>query len=273
MNYRTFLPHTDLQALVKCFWSLEIPAEAEPPPQRIIPDGCMEMIFILGEDIMRYPSQGDPIIQGRAIIIGQITEPFVIRPTGAVHCFGIRFYPYGVANFVKVPLKELENKETPINEVFERSAANALEQRIIAAGSTEERIGITEGFLFDMFDDKAVTDQIVRSTIDTLMASKGNGAIGSILKDEPSKRRQMERNFSKQVGLSPKQLGKIIRLQTALKLLLDGRSEQLTRIAYESEYYDQAHFIKDFKSFTGINPKDFLEDKTMSLSTAFYSNG
>ena len=85
-----------------------------------------------------------------------------------------------------------------------------------------------------------------------------------------SKRRQLERNFKKQIGVSPKQLGKVIRLQTALKMLLDPKTERLTEIAYESEYFDQAHFIKDFKEFTGINPKDFLIHENMALSALFY---
>jgi transcriptional regulator GlxA family with amidase domain len=80
----------------------------------------------------------------------------------------------------------------------------------------------------------------------------------------------MERKFVKQIGMSPKQLGKVIRLQTALKMLLKQQSGSLTQIAYESEYYDQAHFIKDFKEFTGTNPKDFLNNGKMALSNVLY---
>ena len=72
------------------------------------------------------------------------------------------------------------------------------------------------------------------------------------------------------ISESIKQLGKVIRLQTALKLLLNQQSENLTQIAYESEYYDQAHFNRDFKEFTGINPKDFLQNGKMVLSSLFY---
>ena len=74
----------------------------------------------------------------------------------------------------------------------------------------------------------------------------------------------------KQIGISPKQLGNVIRLQTALKMLLNHKTETLTQIAYENEYYDQAHFIKDFKEFTGTNPKEFLEDRQNVLSSLFY---
>lgn len=60
-------------------------------------------------------------------------------------------------------------------------------------------------------------------------------------------------------------------MQTALKLLLNQKTETFTEIAYESEYYDQNHFIKDFREFTGITPKEFLSDEQMRLSTIFYS--
>ena len=90
------------------------------------------------------------------------------------------------------------------------------------------------------------------------------------MKDDISKRRSLERKFLKHVGVSPKQLGKVIRLQSALKMMLQNEETQLTNIAYESDYFDQAHFTKDFKEFTGINPKEFLDDGHMALSSLFY---
>lgn len=70
------------------------------------------------------------------------------------------------------------------------------------------------------------------------------------------------------IGISPKQLSKVIRLQAALKLLIN-REESLTHIAYEGNYYDQSHFIKDFKEFTGVRPSDFWR-KSMMLSSLLY---
>ena len=74
----------------------------------------------------------------------------------------------------------------------------------------------------------------------------------------------------KENSISPKQLGKVIRLQSALKIMLNEKKEGLTDIAYNSKYYDQSHFIKDFKEFTGISPKEFLGSKNMALSSLFY---
>lgn len=271
MIYETYEPQADLEAIVKCHWTLEVPGDMEAPKQRIIPDGCIEMCFILGDDVKRFTSENDFIIQPRAMVFGQITKPYYVQPTGYVNTFAVRFYPYGFANFIKTPIQDLADKETPITSLFEENAATELEQRIIGASTTEKRIEIVECFLLDRLKDQSTIDNIVKSTIDSLLLTKGSVTIHAILKNNPSKRRSLERKFLKQVGISPKQLGKVIRLQAALKMLLNKQSESLTQIAYESDYYDQAHFIKDFKELTGTKPKQYLHDAEMLLSSLIYS--
>lgn len=270
MNYQTFQPNSDLESLISCYWILEVPAQSDPQRQRIIPDGTIEMAFILGDDIKRYTSGNNFIIQPRAMVLGQTIEPFYIEPTGYVNTFAIRFYPYGFANFISMPIKNLANKETSIDLLFGKKTANELEQKIIHAKDSSERIEIIENFLLNRLNEKSTINNIVKTTIDALLATNGSASINEILKEDLSKRRQLERNFIKQIGVSPKQLGKVIRLQTALKMLLNKKTENLTEIAYESEYFDQAHFIKDFKEFTGLNPKEFLGNENMALSTLFY---
>lgn len=250
---------------------MEVPADVEAPRQRVIPDGCIEMCFILGDDVKRFTSETEYIIQPRAMVFGQITRPYYIQPTGYVNTFAVRFYPFGFANFISRPIHELADKETPLTSLFEEHSVKELEQKIIEASSTRSRIEEVERFLLDKLTDQSVIESIVRSTIDTLSQTKGSMSINAILKDDLSQRRSLERKFSKQVGVSPKQLGRIIRLQAALKMILNNKGENLTQIAYENEYYDQAHFIKDFKEFTGINPKHYLNDDQMMLSSLIYS--
>jgi len=270
MKYETFQPHQDLASLINCYWTLEVPATDDPQRQRIIPDGTIEMAFILGDDIKRYTNDDDFILQPRAMVLGQTIDPFYIEPTGYVNTFAIRFYPYGFANFVSVPIKTLANKETPIELLFGEKTATKLEEDIIQATDTEQRIKLIESFLLKKLGEQTTVDNIVKSTIDALLETKGNTSISAILKEDGSKRRQLERKFVKQIGISPKQLSKVIRLQSALKLLLNKEGENLTNIAYESEYYDQAHFIKDFKEFTGVSPSAFLGNENMTLSSIFY---
>lgn len=270
MNYQTFSPHIDLESIVKCYWILEIPPQKDVQRQLILPDGCMDMIFILGDDIKRYTSENDFILQPREMVLGQITEPYYVEPTGYVNSFAVRFYPYGFANLVMTPIHTLSNKETPLDVLFGVENTKLLSQKIKEAADVKIRIEIIDNFLLDRLKDKTTINNIVKTTIDAMFFSKGSPTISAILKDNLSKRRQIERRFIRQIGISPKQLGKVIRLQTALQLLLNQQSETLTEIAYESNYYDQAHFIKDFKEFTGITPKVFISDEKMVLSSLLY---
>lgn len=270
MNYQTYQPHTDLESLISCYWTLEVPATEDTQRQRVIPDGTIEMAFILGDDIKRYTTENNFILQPRAMVLGQTIEPFYIEPTGYVNTFAIRFYPYGFANFVTVPISTLANKETPIEMLFGEETAKKLEQDIIQTTDTKQRIAVIERFLLKKLSERSMVDTIVKTTIDSLLKTKGSTSISDILKEDLSKRRQLERKFVKQIGISPKQLGKVIRLQSALKMLLNEEGENLTNIAYESAYYDQAHFIKDFKEFTGISPSAFLGNENMTLSSIFY---
>ncbi|NJM26085.1 MAG: AraC family transcriptional regulator [Bacteroidia bacterium] len=270
MNYQTFRPHPDLEPLIKCHWTLEVPANKDVQRQRIVPDGYIEMFFILGDDVKRYTSGDTFIIQPREMVLGQITEPFYVEPTGYVNSFAVRFYPYGFANLVSTPIKALANKETPLQALFGAHDFEQLRSGTIQATSTQERIEVVEAFLLARLKSKATLDTIVKTTVDALLSTGGSVSIKAILNGDQSKRRQLERKFTKQIGLSPKQLGKVIRLQAALKMLLSQKAESFTEIAYESEYYDQAHFLKDFKEFTGTTPKAFLKDDMMALSSLFY---
>ncbi|MFD1630072.1 AraC family transcriptional regulator [Pseudopedobacter beijingensis] len=271
MNYQTFEPHTDLKSIVKYYWTLEVSADYTPKRQQIIPDGCIEMAFNIGDDIKRIVSENEFIIHPCAMVLGQRTKSFDIEPTGYVNSFAICFFPYGFANFIDTPIKSLTDKETPIEFLFGKSTADNLEQKMRQATDTKERIEVIENFLLSKLNEQRTIENIVKSTIETLIETNGNTSIKGMLNNDLAKRRQLERTFSKQIGLSPKQLGKVIRLQAALNLLLNQEEDNLTHIAYESGYYDQAHFIRDFKEFIGTNPNVFLKNEKMALSTLFYS--
>lgn len=270
MNYQTYRPHKDLEAIVKFYWTLEVPFDPKNQKQKIVPDGCIEMTFNFGDKIKRYTSETDFILHPNAMVMGQRTKSYYILPIGNVDTFAICFYPIGFANFVKMPLENLVDKETPISELFGQAIANELEQQMIQATDTQHRIKNIETFLLNILSENKTISKIVKSTVDALLNTNGTIPINVILKDDISKRRQLERHFRKQIGISPKQLSKAIRLQATLNLLLNKKSERLTDIAYESEYFDQNHFIKDFKDLVGFTPKEFLDNEHMRLSALFY---
>jgi hypothetical protein len=270
MIYQIFKPHKDLESIVKFYWTLEVPFDPKNQKQTIVPDGCVEMTFNFGDKIKRFISDHEFVLHPNSMVMGQRTTSFDILPIGHVDTFAICFYPIGFANFVSMSLDALVDKETPIAELFGKMVAEELEQKMKIAQNTQDRIEIIEDFLLKLLNKKNTISNIVKSTVDALLHSNGTTPINVILKDDISKRRQLERHFRQQIGISPKQLSKTIRLQATLNLLLNKKSETLTVIAYESEYFDQNHFIKDFKDLVGVTPMEYLKSEHMALSALFY---
>ena len=256
MNYQTFEPCTELSTLIKCYWTLESPKEETPEKQIIVPDGCMEMIFHYGDLYRQYLENGTSIIQPKCFVFGQLTRPLEIEPTGETGIFSIRFHSNGFLPFTTIPIKAMENKTASLFEMFEKDGID-IEQKILTATSTSERIQLIEAFLIHRLTDIKTIDRIVKSTVDMILTANGQLSVEELSKQTRINRRQLERKFSSTIGLSPKQLSKTIRLQATLKMLLGKKFTSLTSLAYENEYYDQAHFIKDFKELTGFTPKEF----------------
>lgn len=268
MNYQTFEPSLELKGLVKCYWTLEYPKEENPEKQTIVPDGCMEMIFHYGDLYKQYLQNGESIIQPKCFVIGQLTRPLEIEPTGQTGIFSIRFNPEGFSPFTSIPIKEMENTATPL-EVFFGNDGKEIEQKVLRTNSVSERIKYIESFLLSRLPNTETIDHIIQSTVDTILTANGHLSVGELSKQINVSSRQLERKFSSFIGLSPKQLSKMIRLQATLKMLLNKQFTSLTTLAYEGEYYDQAHFIKDFKEFTGLTPKEFY-GSNLKMSSLFY---
>jgi len=270
MDYQTFEPNSDLDTLVKLYWTLESPKEETPQKQTIVSDGCIEMIFHYGDLYRQYTENGNSLIQPKCFVIGQLTRPLEIEPTGETGIFAVRFHPNGFLPFATLPIKELENTALSLEKLFGKSGQE-IEQKILTARSTAERINLIEAFLLSRLTDAKTIDRIVKSTVETILTANGQLSVDELSKKTNINRRQLERKFSTTIGLSPKQLSKTIRLQATLKLLLNKKMTSLTALAYEHAYYDQAHFIKDFKEFTGFTPKEFY-DKGLEMTSFFIAD-
>ncbi|MBY0435795.1 MAG: helix-turn-helix domain-containing protein [Cyclobacteriaceae bacterium] len=268
MNYQTFEPSPDLNTLIKCYWTLESPKEESPQRQTIVPDGCIEMIFHYGDLYKQYIADGNDIVQPRCFVFGQLTKPLEIEPTGETGIFSVRFYPEGFLPFATIPIKEMENKAVSLEKLFGTDGLK-IEQSVLNATSTSERINLIETFLLNRLASVEAIDKIIKSTIETILTANGQLSVQELSKLNNINRRQLERKFSTTIGLSPKQLSKTVRLQATLKMLISKNFTSLTGLAYKGDYYDQAHFIRDFKEFTGLTPKEFYGNN-FKMSSLFY---
>ncbi|QNM84820.1 helix-turn-helix transcriptional regulator [Polaribacter pectinis] len=265
MNHKIFEPQNNLAEWVKCYWTLESAFENTPLKNTIIPDGTMKLIFHYGDTYKHYPNEKESIILPKCFLIGQLTRPYIVEPLGVTGSFVVRFQPNGFLPFANISIKEIQNTAVPIDKVFGKDGEE-IGNQILNANSTSERIKLIETFLLKKLTDKNTIDNIVKSTVDTILNANEQLSVNELSKQNNINRRQLTRKFSSTIGLSPKQLSKTVRIQNTLKTLLTKEVTSLTELAYENEYFDQAHFIKDFKEFTGLTPKEFYgEQLKMSL--------
>jgi AraC-like DNA-binding protein len=265
MNPKIFEPSSELADFVQCYWTLESEKEDTPLKNTIVPDGTMKLIFHYGDTYRHHPSNGDSVILPKCFLIGQLTKPYVVEPLGKTGSFVVRFHPHGFLPFSTIPIKEMENTAIPLETLFEKDGKE-IGERILKATMTSERINLIENFLLKRLKDKQTIDNVVQSTIDTIFNTNGQVSVHEHSQQNNVSRRHLTRKFSTAIGLSPKQLSKTIRIQATLKKLLKEEVTSLTDVAYDNDYFDQAHFIKDFKEFTGLTPKEFYgDDLKMSL--------
>lgn len=256
MLFKEYKPSKQLLPFVNCFWYYEAET-SQKVPERIIPDGCIEVIFHLKAPVKRL-FQKEWLVNPKMNIVGQMTKPYFICPTGPLEMLGIRFYPHTAHHFFDFPLDEIKDKVLKTAEIWGKDAEQ-LEEILHLASNISEAINSIESFLLKkILPDQ--TDQLLAFALHEIMSSGGKLSIKRLCEDTTYGRRSLEMKFKKRIGLSPKVLCRIIRFQQIFKYWSHENSS-LTTLAYQSGYADQSHFIRDFKQFTGISPSKYKQEK------------
>ena len=260
MNYQRYTPHPLLAPYVQCYWSVEsMDTCVNPSKERIFPDGCTELIFHYGELFTKSAFPDVSIVQPRSFIHGQIKGFMEISATGKVGIFSVRFHPDGLSAFARHDLQDITGANIDVKD-FWGGDGDVLADRILNAACNRQRISLVEQFLFRRLSGFGQAAGAVAHCVQAISLSNGNVNIDGLAAKLNVGRRHLERKFASNVGLSPKLLARIVRFQHILTLIEHRRFDKLTTLAYEGGFYDQAHFIKDFKIFTGLNPKQYFSE-------------
>lgn len=258
MKYQTFTPPPELAKYVKSYWTLESSERDHPTSsERVFPDGCIELMFHYGDLFREYKGGDNPQLQPRSFIYGQVEKFIEIEATGKIGILGVRFHPNGLKPFVKVDVNDLTGKTVAVEDLWGKDG-EILEDRMLNARTNEDRIALFQVFLLRKLSEFPETDPIVERCVDSILKSDGNIPINDLANQLNIGRRHLERKFISNVGISPKLLSRITRFNNTLKLIEHKQFTSLTMVAYEGGFYDQAHFIRDFKVFTGLNPKQYF---------------
>jgi AraC-like DNA-binding protein len=255
MHYCTYPPSEPLSRYVKLYWTLEECGPTTAIRERVFPDGCMELIFHYG-DLFRRHTDTNSIIQPRSFVHGQLIRYMDIESTGRIGIFGVRFFPHGLRAFSNIDANELTGNAIGIEDLWGPDGL-VLQQQILAAPLTVSRIKIIEAFLLGVL--RQHLESAVGYCVSAIVNSSGLKSIQVLSQEVNLSRRHLERSFNGAVGMSPKMFARIVRFQHALNRVEKDHESSLTGIAYSSGFYDQSHFIKDFKEFSGLNPRLYFK--------------
>jgi AraC-like DNA-binding protein len=172
--------------------------------------------------------------------------------TGTILVF---FKEAGAAPFFRQPLHEIFRESITLDNFMLRSELLCLEEQLIEAPTNRERIAWLEKFLIGRMSHSE-PDKLVLAALALIHQSKGNIRIKDLVQQLHTSQSPLEKRFRAAVGASPKKFTSIVRLKNLLQQYPTTGS--LTELGYEAGFYDQAHFIKEFKAFTGDTPENYF---------------
>jgi methylphosphotriester-DNA--protein-cysteine methyltransferase len=167
----------------------------------------------------------------------------------------VYFTETGFAHFTAQPVHELFNLSVPLEALFDRAGVMRTEAALAEATTSAQRVRIVEQFLLSQL--KPVEhDGLVTEAVRLIHNSKGTMRIKALQQQLLVSQSPLEKRFRKVVGTTPKKFAALVRFHAVLRQL-NTRDNSLTDLCYDNHFFDQAHFIKDFKQFTGETPDTF----------------
>ena len=168
----------------------------------------------------------------------------------------VMFSETGAAAFFKQPMHELFGQSLALSDLLLQSQMDVVSEQVSEAGTDAERIKTVENFLVTCLSKKE-NDALVTLAVTLIKQTKGNIKIAALTEKLHISQSRFEKRFRKIVGASPKKFASIVRLKNILSA--PAQANRLIDIGLEAGYFDQSHFIRDFKTFTGQTPEQFFK--------------
>ncbi len=228
------------------------------PKERVYPCGYATMVFHYGSPSKFQKKNSGKYIEPNLVICGQQTNYYDLSLSGKTGMILIVFRPHGLKSFFNFPITELLNENLSLQDLA-NNEANELEDKLFNAPNNKQRVIHLEKFLIKRLVYNAEYER-VEYAVKIIEHSKGQLKAQDIAHEVCLGIKQFERTFSKYVGVNPKKFASIVRFQNVIQMNSKNK-KSMSQLAYDNGYYDQSHFIHDFKSLTGQTPKAFFTSK------------
>lgn len=230
--------------------------------ERVVPTGHVFIIFEL-DNIPRNTFDNTTLKPNKTYtkvwISGMHKNYISISAHQKSEMFVIQFKPFGTYPFFHFPTENLNEKICASEEVFENELL-ILRDNIIKQPTSQNKFKVAENWLSKRYDATKVPSEELLTVIKKLQQEPASH-LSKIIDHYPHTQKHLIDQFKKYVGLTPKYYQRIVRFNDILFQIKQQESILWSQVAYQCGYSDQSHFIKEFKHFSGFNPKEFIKQE------------
>ena len=255
MNYTEYKPkHPLLQPYIEYYNSMQ--GNGIDGKKFIsLPEGKIGMVFMLG-GYSKIVNSKTTLINKSARIWGLIQTPNFVEISPDIFTFSVVFKPGGLFHFLPtMPMDEVAKASTTLEDIFGKEIAR-MEDLLFECKTFDQRVFLLENFLLKNMN--VPNDQLNRA-IQLIQNSKGNIKVKSLSQHLNLSTRQLQNIFNDKIGLSPKQMARMMRFKNALSQP-PADNENMAQYANRLGYYDESHFIHEFKMFGGMTPSKYFKN-------------
>ncbi|TCC84041.1 helix-turn-helix domain-containing protein [Pedobacter hiemivivus] len=251
MKIETYIPTEQLRPFIKEYVVIESSANLV---NRVLPETSLAIAF-------RFSGQIDYIIEGRnnslpaSVISGLRKSPRLINYLADTGAIVVKFQETGAHAFLKEPLNELFGESVSLDNFIKQQTIDRVQEQLAEAKNNIQRIAHIEQLLLSVLNFSH-SDTLITAAVQRIHALKGFIEIKALADGLYISLDAFEKRFRKTVGTSPKQFASIVRMKAVIKNIQP--TQTFTEVAFEAGFFDQAHFNKQFKVFTGLAPADFF---------------
>jgi AraC-like DNA-binding protein len=237
------------------FWSFQgyLPAHAL---ERLLPDGSAELVVNLNEDCSRtYDPRDHTRVQTLpgATIAGPHTKYFVIDTAEQLSTVGVHFRPGGAFPFFGMPASELRDSHVALEDLW-GPYAREVRERLLAAATVDGRLNVLEEALLARAAGRLSLHPAVAFALDDFRREPGTRSIADVTRQISLSPRRFIEVFRDQAGVTPKLFCRVRRFHRAVMRIAAGKPVEWAQVALDCGYFDQPHFIHDFREFSGLSP-------------------
>ncbi len=267
MNFHLHIPEGQLALHIQSIAYFDA-YSPDHDKERLLPDGCQTLIIDLTETPKRIFDNidlTDKQLCKHYWFSGSRNELLTIDSGGInSSMLVINFTFTGAYQFIHHPSEQTKSQVIDA-DVFFQSHIHSLREQLLNAEEVQTKFSITEHFLNQKLLDQSPPEAIV-STSNLIASNPSVGTLKWISENSGYSQKHFIGLFKKYVGLTPKGFQKIMRFQKVVKDIESVKTINWTQLALDCGYYDQAHFINEFKTFSGYNPQQYLSEKGPDLN-------